>query len=156
LDSDQLTHKEYNRLRVYINGDLLETRAVNEVLCAVPLIYQTSHIEVSVHKTKSYVAGNGVLIATFEGSTAFYQSAQGIPFENNQIGLVNLLPYRVDGPLAQHHIQPQGEMFTLEPIRLGHQLIFDGDSQRVYKLNQHDRVEITSLPEDNLKVVCLV
>jgi len=148
--------ENWERISVRINGQNTSFLALNEVFIGHPKIYKTSHLLVSAGEKKSYFSGNGLVVSTFKGSTAFYKSGGGQGFEAGNFGFASLLNYRAVGNLEKDMVLDGNSVLQISPKRLGQSIIFDGDEGREIILNQDDLVEVCLDANNFLKVMILV
>lgn len=137
--------QNWDRLSARINGKELPYWAINEILISKPNIYQTSKLHIKVGDKDGFCYGNGIIISTQRGSTAFYKSANGLPFEDRvfgSFGYALVLPFQIKGEIAISSILEPQDSINISPKRSGHSLIFDCDEKRIFKLNDEDEVEI--------------
>jgi NAD+ kinase len=154
--TDQLEVDNWDRLSAKVNGKELPYWAINEILISKPNIYQTSKLHIKVGNTNGFCYGNGIIVATQRGSTAFYQSAKGVPFQFHSFGNFGyalVLPFQIKGDIVESAILGPQETVEVSPKRSGHSLIFDCDEKRIYKLNDEDEVEIYRDDKYILRVV---
>jgi NAD+ kinase len=154
--TNELEVDNWDRLCAKINGEELPFWAINEILISKPSIYQTSKLHIKVGNTEGFCYGNGIIVATQRGSTAFYHSASGEPFQYHSFGSFGyalVLPFQIKGDIAKTSILGPNEKIEISPKRSGHSLIFDCDEKRIYKLNDEDEVEIYRKDENTLRVV---
>ncbi len=143
----------WNRLSIAINGVRLPYLALNEVLVAKPMIYETSKLVIKIKDKKTYAIGNGIIVSTKVGSTAFYKSAGGVSFDTGNYGYVMLLPMKIKGKLETSKVLNGEEVVKVIPKRVGHIIIFDGDEDRMIRLNQEDEVEVFQNSVNSLRVI---
>jgi nicotinamide-nucleotide adenylyltransferase len=144
----------WDRLSVSINGVRLPFLALNEVLVAKLNIYQTSKLEINLDNLqKGYCLGNGVIVSTKMGSTAFYKSAGGASFDSPNFAYTMILPFQINGNIEQNRILSPNSELKIIPKRDDHYVIFDCDETRKILLNDEDEVEIQKLDSDILKVL---
>jgi NAD kinase len=156
IAANDLTVEKWDRLSARINGEELPFWAINEILVTKPSIYQTSKLHIEIGETKGFCYGNGIIVATQRGSTAFYHSASGLPFEDRSFGYFGyalVLPFQIKGDFAMTAILEPDQIINISPKRSGHSLIFDCDEKRVYKLSDEDEVEIYRKEANTLQVV---
>jgi NAD kinase len=156
IANDELEIDNWDRLSAKINGKELPFWAINEILISKPNIYQTSKLHIKVGNTEGFCYGNGIIVSTQRGSTAFYHSASGEPFQYHDFGSFGyalVLPFQIKGDIAKTSILGSNEKIEISPKRSGHSLIFDCDEKRIFKLNDEDEVEIYRIDENILKVV---
>lgn len=153
---DQLKIDHWDRLSAKINGQKLDFWAINEILISKSNIYQTSKLHIKVQDQQGFCYGNGIIVATQRGSTAFYHSASGLPFANQAFGYFGyalILPFQIKGELPKTSILKPNQIVEITPKRSGHSLIFDCDEKRIFKLNDEDEVEIYRSDDNILRVV---
>jgi NAD kinase len=156
IAKDELEIDNWDRLSAKINGKELPFWAINEILISKPNIYQTSKLHIKVGNTEGFCYGNGIIVSTQRGSTAFYHSANGEPFQYHSFGSFGyalVLPFQIKGNIAKTAILGQNELIEITPKRTGHSLIFDCDEKRIFKLNDEDEVEIYRKDDNILRVV---
>jgi NAD kinase len=156
IANGKLQIDNWDRLSAKINGQELPFWAINEILISKPNIYQTSKLHIKVGNTEGFCYGNGIIVATQRGSTAFYHSASGEPFQYHSFGSFGyalVLPFQIKGDIVKTAILGQNEKIEITPKRSGHSLIFDCDEKRIFKLRDEDEVEIYRKDENILKVV---
>jgi nicotinamide-nucleotide adenylyltransferase len=138
----------WQRLSVKINHKKLSYLALNEVFVGVPEIYKSSMLEVKIETKRALFSGNGLIVATFKGSTGFYKSAVGKNITKDRFGYANLLPFLKSGNLEYSQTVSISEKIVIIPERAHHVVVFDGDD-----LKQGDRLEIFVDPKKCLKVL---
>jgi NAD kinase len=156
IATNELDIDKWDRLSAKINGEELPFWAINEILISKPNIYQTSKLHIKFGNTEGFCYGNGIIVATQRGSTAFYQSANGESFQYNSFGSFGyalILPFQIKGNIAKTSILSKDEKIEITPKRSGHSLIFDCDEKRIFKLSDEDEVEIYRKDEYTLRVV---
>jgi NAD+ kinase len=156
IANNQLEIDNWDRLSARVNGEELPFWAINEILISKPSIYQTSKLHVNLGDTQGFCYGNGIIIATQRGSTAFYHSASGEPFATKEFGTFGyalVLPFQIKGDITKTTILGPNEKLEITPKRSGHSLIFDCDEKRIFKLKDEDEVEIFRTNDNILKVV---
>ena len=156
ISTDRLKIENWDRLSAKINGNELPVWAINEILVSKPSIYQTSKLHIKTQNHQAFCYGNGIIISTQRGSTAFYHSASGMPFGNQEFGSFGytlILPFQIKGELPKTAILKPNQVVEISPKRSGHVLIFDCDEKRVFKLNDEDEVEIFRSSINILQVV---
>jgi nicotinamide-nucleotide adenylyltransferase len=147
------TFELWDRLSVAINGVILPFLALNEVLIAKLNIYQTSKLQIILDSLQGYCLGNGVIISTKMGSTAFYKSAGGISFDSPNFAYTMILPFQVNGNIEQNRILSPNSRLRITPKRDDHYVIFDCDETRKILLNDEDEVEVQKLDDNILRVL---
>ncbi len=153
---NSLTVNNWDRLSAKVNGKELPFWAINEILISKPNIYQTSKLHIKVGEDSGFCYGNGIIISTQRGSTAFYQSAAGQPFCDSvfgSFGYTLILPFQIKGKIAKTAILEPNQQIEISPKRSGHSLIFDCDEKRIFKLSDEDEVEIYRNNNNILRVV---
>jgi NAD+ kinase len=156
ISTDKLEIDNWDRLSAKVNGKELPYWAINEILISKPNIYQTSKLHIKVGNTEGFCYGNGIIVATQRGSTAFYQSAKGVTFQSHSFGSFGyalVLPFQIKGSILESAILDPHEIIEVSPKRSGHSLIFDCDEKRIYKLSDEDEVEIYRDDKYILRVV---
>ena len=156
IAKNNLEVDNWDRLCAKVNGKDLDFWAINEILIGKPSIYQTSKLQIKVGNTSGFCYGNGIIISTQRGSTAFYHSAAGEPFRYHSFGSFGytlILPFQIKGDIAKTSILGPDEKIEISPKRSGHSLIFDCDEKRIFKLNDEDEVEIYRNDKHILRVV---
>jgi NAD kinase len=156
IATGNLQIENWDRLCAKINGVELPFWAINEILVSKPNIYQTSKLHIAAQDSEAFCYGNGILVATQRGSTAFYQSASGLEFgglEFGHFGYALVLPFQIKGNLPKTAILRPDQTIAITAKRSGHSLIFDCDEKRVYKLSDEDEVEIYRNSSHILRVV---
>lgn len=143
----------WDRLSVSINGVRLPFLALNEVLVAKLNIYQTSKLQINLDTLQGYCLGNGIIVSTKMGSTAFYKSAGGASFDTPNFAYTMILPFQVNGNIEQNRILSPNSHLKITPKRDDHYVIFDCDETRKVLLNDEDEVEIQKLDDNILKVL---
>ena len=143
----------WDRLSASINGVALPFLALNEVLVAKLNIYQTSKLQINLNSLAGYCLGNGIIVSTKMGSTAFYKSAGGVPFDSPDYAYTMILPFQINGNIKQSQTVETNSTIKITPKRDDHYVIFDCDETRKVLLNDEDEVEIRKLPENNLRVL---
>ena len=141
------------RLAVSLNGTLQKYFALNEVFIGNPHIYETSHLCVQTPKEKAHVISNGILIATQQGSTAFYKSAGGKAFEEDTLAYTLVLPFKKRSSLEDSAILQAKESIVVKPNRQGYKLLFDCNKKREIDLAQDDEVKVFIDKEKEVKVL---
>ena len=144
---------KYDRISVKINDQKIKTMAINEVFIGQPLIYKTSHLKVEFKKKSTFFSCNGILISTYQGSTAFYKSGGGQPIQPENFACLSLLTYKKNGLMSDNLILDLNQKIFISPQRLNHSLVFDSDENREIKLSQGDLVEFFVDPKKALKVL---
>ena len=142
-----------DRLSAKVNNNLIAYLAVNEILVADPRIYKTTHLEIEVGKVVSTSISNGIIVATKQGSTAFYKSSEGIPFDTEKIGYNIIMPFSLNGELKKSKVIGINEKIIIKPKREHYKLIFDCHEKRSIDLHQGDIIEIGVDKKDELKVI---
>lgn len=156
IGKNELEIDRWDRLCAKINGQELPFWAINEILISKPSIYQTSKLQIKVGNTSGFCYGNGIIVATQRGSTAFYHSAAGEPFQYHNFGSFGyalILPFQIKGDIAKTSILGPNELIEISPKRSGHSLIFDCDEKRIFKLSDEDEIEVYRKDENILRVV---
>jgi nicotinamide-nucleotide adenylyltransferase len=143
----------WDRLSVSINGIRLPFLALNEILVAKLNIYQTSKLQINLDTLQGYCLGNGVIVSTKMGSTAFYKSAGGASFDSPNFAYTMILPFQIHGDIQQNRILSTNSQLKITPKRDDHYVIFDCDETRKILLNDEDEVEIQKLDNNMLKVL---
>ena len=147
--------ENWDRLSVKINDIVVPFLALNEVLVSKPNIYHTSKLQVSVDQKTGYCLGNGIIVATQSGSSAFYKSSGGVAFEQSNFGYTMVLPLKITGQIDKSKIISKKTIIKISPKRSGHYVIFDCDENRMVAINDEDEVEIYHLDQNKLKVIAL-
>jgi NAD+ kinase len=142
-----------SRLVATVNDQTLPFLGLNEVLVSRPKVYQTSKLEIELQNSKAYTIGNGLIISTNTGSTAFYKSAGGQPFMEPNYAYTNLLTLFSKGSLPNSKILKPEDRLVIRPQKQGHVLIFDADEDRQRFLSVGDRVVVFTDLSQKLKVV---
>jgi nicotinamide-nucleotide adenylyltransferase len=154
LQKKRLKIKSWPRIGVKINNQKVPFLAINEVFIGVPEIYKTSHFEIHLKQKKSYFVSNGVIVSTFQGSSAFYKSCNGKEFKKtNDFAYFSLLTYLIKGNLTNNQILQNSLNLSIIPQRLNHVLIFDGDKNRQINLTQGDVLKVFLDKKNYLKVL---
>jgi nicotinamide-nucleotide adenylyltransferase len=143
----------WDRLSVSINGVRLPFLALNEILVAKLSIYQTSKLQINLDTLQGYCLGNGIIISTKMGSTAFYKSAGGASFDSPNFAYTMILPFQINGNIEQNRILSPNSQLKITPKRDDHYVIFDCDENRKVLLNDEDEVEIQKLDDNILRVL---
>jgi nicotinamide-nucleotide adenylyltransferase len=143
----------WDRLSVSINGVSLPFLALNEILVAKLNLYQTSKLQISLDTLQGNCFGNGILVSTKMGSTAFYKSAGGAPFDSPNFAYTMILPFQISGNIQQNGILLPNSKLKITPKRDNHYVIFDCDENRKVLLNDEDEVEIQKLDNNFLRVL---
>ncbi len=153
LVKGEFRYQEWDRLSATVNGIKLPYLALNEIIVGKSKIYSTSKLQIEIGDKSAYSIGNGILVATKTGNTAFYKSAGGVPFEEPNFGYVLVLPHKIDGDLDKTKVLTSQTKVKISPKRLNHTLIFDCDEEREIVLNQEDEIEILKEESNSLKVI---
>lgn len=142
-----------DRLSAKVNNVLLPHLAVNEILVADPRIYKTTHLDFEIGKDVSNTISNGIIVATKQGSTAFYKSSGGEVFDLEKIGYNIIMPFTLNGNLKKSGLFEFAEKMIIRPKREHYKLIFDCHEQRSIELHHGDVVEIGVDKKDRIKVI---
>ncbi len=142
-----------DRLSAKVNNVLLPSLAVNEILVADPRIYKTTHLEFEIGKEISSTISNGIIVATKQGSSAFYKSSGAEVFDLEKIGYNIIMPFTLNGNLKKSNIVELAEKIIIRPKREHYKLIFDCHEQRSIELHHGDVIEIGVDKKDRIKVV---
>ncbi len=153
LQRKKLQTHSWPRLSFSVNGKEFLASAVNEIFIGLDKIYKTSHLKVVFDLQEGYFDGNGILISTHQGMTAFYASSRGKEFKPNQVGFVALLNYKKRGQLKENFIFNTNQEIIIQPERLGHYLVVDSDDDRKFNLLQGDEVKIFINQKNSLKIL---
>ena len=143
----------WDRLSVSINGIRLPFLALNEILVAKLNIYQTSKLQINLDNSQGYCLGNGIIVSTKMGSTAFYKSAGGASFDSPNFAYTMILPFQINGNIEQNRILSPNCELKITPKRDDHYVIFDCDDTRKVLLHDEDEVEIQKLDDNILRVL---
>lgn len=143
----------WDRLSVTINGTDLPFLALNEVLVGKLNIYQTSKLQINLENLQGYCLGNGIIVSTKMGSTAFYKSAGGVQFNSPNYAYTMILPFQINGNILHNQVINSNSTIKITPKRDDHYVIFDCDETRKVLLNDEDEVEISKLAKSNLRVL---
>ena len=142
-NTPNLKIKTFDRLGVKINQKETPSLAVNEIYIGQPIVYKSSKVKLELeNKGQAKFFSNGLIVSTYQGSTAFYCSSKGKKFTENQFAYISLLTFKTEGELPENLILEKTEKLIITPERAGHSLVFDGDEKREIKLKQGDRVEV--------------
>jgi len=146
--------QEIPRISIKKNNELLDELAVNEVYIGSKNQFHTSCYIIEHNGNKEEHKSSGVLIATGTGSSAWYKSAGGVPFQNNK-----KLRFLVREPFVSRVFSPgilNGE------IGIGEKICFEAkrheggviaiDSNKTYDFNVPDKIEI-SISDKPLRVI---
>ncbi len=151
--SNSVKFQKWDRLSAKVNGNSLPAMAVNEVLISKPNIYQTSRLELTYNFQKTQFFGNGIIVATHKGNTAFYKASGGVDFEIPYYGYVAILPFYINGNLPRTKILEADSTLEVSTLRDGHFLIFDSNEEFKYNLKDGDEIEITKNPNNRFNVI---
>ncbi|MCA9487954.1 MAG: NAD(+)/NADH kinase [Nanoarchaeota archaeon] len=132
---------ERERIDVFLNGELINERALNEVYVGSANQFHTSRYSVFLDGKEEEHRSSGILIVTKTGSTAWYKSAGGKPFEKD------ILKYLVREPSINRVFDSKilsGEI--IDKIKIDSKMNYDGilalDSNKIYPFNFGDSVEL--------------
>lgn len=156
LDQDIFTRfkfETFQRLGLKINQKTIPSLAVNEIYVGQPLVYKTSKIRLEIENEQTEFLSNGIIISTFQGSTAFYASTKGKLFKEDEFAYSSLLSYKIKGNLRANQVLKKDQKVLLIPERANHSVVFDGDEKREIKLRQGDEVEVFLVQDSALKVL---
>ncbi len=147
--SGKLKSTALTRMRVAVDGDVIDSRVLNDVLFAHASPAATTRYAL-VHGGKRAVhKSSGVWIATAAGSTAAIGSAGGRPqsIASQRVQFRVREPYAFGGlsRLASGFISPAGRLVIESHIRQG-RLFIDGP-RRVHPVEIGARIEISRSPE---------
>lgn len=133
------------RARIIKNGELVRELALNEVYIGAASQFHTSRYVIKHKGLEEEHRSSGVLVVTGAGSTAWYKSAGGKPFNHDE----ERLRFLVREPFISRIFQPrltQGEIGKDEIITFESKREDGGvisiDSWAIYDFNRGDRIEI--------------
>jgi NAD+ kinase len=133
------------RARAILNGQLIKELALNEVYVGTANQFHASRYIIEINGNKEEHRSSGVLVATGSGSTSWYKSAKGTPFDYNE----EKLAYLVREPKTSRIFNPQlinGYIEKDKKITFKSTRKYGGiiaiDSWKVYDFNEGDIAEV--------------
>ncbi|HTZ41975.1 MAG TPA: NAD(+)/NADH kinase [Candidatus Omnitrophota bacterium] len=155
LNSGRFNVTERQRAEVFLNGKLLDERAVNEVYIGSSYQFHTSRYKIRFRGLEEEHRSSGIIISTGTGSRAWFLSAGGKPFhhEEKKLGFIVREPYfgeRIFTPKLLSGEILEGEKIEFESTRDSGGIIAINDS--IYDFKRGDAAEIR-LSGKPLKVI---
>jgi len=146
--------KETSRAEIKLNGKILEKLALNEVYIGSTTQFHTSRYIIKFKDKEEDHRSSGVLVVSASGSTAWYKSAGGKPFTEQE-----KMKFLVREPFLGRLFKPEllegeitkGEKIEFEAGRYKGGLLAI-DSNITYNFNIPDKVEI-SLSDQPLSIL---
>jgi len=142
------------RIKVRINNKELEEKAVNEVFIGSKKSYKTIRYELIVGNKSEEQLSSGIIVATAQGTKAWFRSAGGLPVKNTtennkKLYFVIREPYfgRVHSPKL---LMGSGKRIVIKP-KQNSILVFDSLSEE-HSLKKDDFVVLDIL-ENDLRVL---
>jgi NAD+ kinase len=137
---------ENQRAEIIRNSVLLDNLALNEIYLGSESQFHTSRYVIRFQEKEEEQRSSGVLIATGSGSTAWYESAGGKPFEDTEKKLRFLVREPYFGRIFNPKIL-KGEVKQSQSITLVSKMHQGGviaiDSNCIQNFNSEDKVEIS-------------
>lgn len=153
LKNGEIKTNDWYRLATEINGVKNTNYALNEIVLSDGRINKTAHFDLETKDGISNVKGDGIIISTSIGSSAYFQSAGGTQFDIDAIGYVINNPFLVNGNLPTAKIYNPNEKMKLIPKREHSIIQFDTDENRIINLDQEDVISIYLDLQNPLKMV---
>ncbi|VVB77993.1 NAD kinase [uncultured archaeon] len=127
------------------NGHVIKERAINEIYIGTEVQFATSRYVLKYRGNEEEQRSSGVLVATAGGSSAWYRSAGGKPFNHEKGKLAFLVREPYFGNLYQPtllsgEILP-GESIFFEGKKYGGGIVAI-DSNKAYGFNNGDNLEV--------------
>ncbi|MEI7718989.1 MAG: NAD(+)/NADH kinase [archaeon] len=140
--------KEYTREKIIIHQKTrkIETEdALNETFFGNINPHHTTNYEISYNHKKENQRSSGLVVSTGTGSTAWYHTAGGFPFnrEKKQLRfrIRELYKGKLHKPTVRKGKIKQNEKLTIIS-KMNHAMIAI-DSIRTYAISKHDKIEIS-------------
>lgn len=138
--------KKLPRIQVKKNGILLNEKVLNEVYFGTESQFHVSRYIIKFKEQEEEQRSSGVLIVTSHGSNAWFKSAGGIPFtDDEKLAFLIREPYtgkKVFKPKILHGFIHRNE--KIELISKRHEgTIVALDANKVYPISFNDEIEVS-------------
>lgn len=148
---------EMQRIKVTLNGKVLPELATNEVFLGAISQFHTSRYTISFKGEEEEHRSSGVIVCAGTGSTAWYKSAGGKPFNYNEKKLAFLVrePYIGDRLFRSKILNgdvPKGDKLIIKSKRNSGQVLAINDI--IYDFNTGSEAEI-ELSDKPLNVISI-
>jgi len=146
---------ERQRARITLNGKILDEQATNEVYIGSISQFHSSRYKIKFKEKEEEQRSSGIIISTGTGSTAWFKSAGGKPFDSSEKKLAFLVrePYSGERLFKSSLLSGEilsGEKIIIESLRDFGGVLSINDS--IFDFNNGDIAQI-ELSDQPLRVV---